>query len=142
MPWWANAVFTLVNIFGIQYYTSTGPDQLLRMGDYGAFTSFIFATAPLHAFISTTSLAQRQLTLDTTYTVIMNCITPLSPLGIPLFGWLMDRKGLALTFLVINLLGIGTNNLKHRLILLMILMMYLFVNILAITPILVCQLAS
>lgn len=39
MPWWANAVFTLVNIFGIQYYTSTGPDQLLRMGDYAPWAS-------------------------------------------------------------------------------------------------------
>ncbi len=40
-PWWVNAVFTAVNIFGLQYYISTGPDQLLRMGDYGLF-SFLY----------------------------------------------------------------------------------------------------
>ncbi|ELR21409.1 uncharacterized protein ACA1_183430 [Acanthamoeba castellanii str. Neff] len=79
-PWWVNAVFTAVNIFGLQYYISTGPDQLLRMGDY-----------------------------DATYTVLLNVITPLGALGIPIYGWLMDKKGFALSYAVINLLGIGIN---------------------------------
>lgn len=35
VPWWINAVFIVINIFGLQYYISTAPDQLLRMGDDG-----------------------------------------------------------------------------------------------------------
>jgi hypothetical protein len=42
-PWWINAIFIIINIFGLQYYISTGPDQLLRIGDYGKNTIiFIF----------------------------------------------------------------------------------------------------
>jgi hypothetical protein len=43
-PWWINAVFTAVNIFGLQYYISTGPDQLLRIGDVGSFTLSVLSS--------------------------------------------------------------------------------------------------
>jgi hypothetical protein len=39
--------------------------------------------------------------------VLLNVITPLGALGIPIYGWLMDKKGFALSYAVINLLGIG-----------------------------------
>lgn len=45
---------------------------------------------------------------DETYTVLLNAITPLGALGIPLYGWLMDKKGFAVSYAVINLLGIGS----------------------------------
>ena len=40
--------------------------------------------------------------------MLLNVITPLGALGIPIYGWLMDKKGFALSYAVINLLGIGT----------------------------------
>jgi hypothetical protein len=39
-------------------------------------------------------------------------ITPLGALGIPLYGWLMDKKGFAVSYAVINLLGIGNSHLN------------------------------
>lgn len=39
--------------------------------------------------------------------MLLNVITPLGALGIPIYGWLMDKKGFALSYAVINLLGIG-----------------------------------
>jgi hypothetical protein len=46
---------------------------------------------------------------DATYTVLLNVITPLGALGIPFYGWLMDKKGFAVSYAVINLLGIGNS---------------------------------
>ena len=45
---------------------------------------------------------------DSTYTVLANLITPLGALGIPLYGWMLNRS-FAISFFCINSLGMMMN---------------------------------
>jgi len=103
--WPQNTIFMCVSILFLQFYLGSLPMQLVELGDGASLSLLPFTRSYATLWWEGVLTMCASAAADGTFAIIGNLIAPLGALGIPFYGWMIDKHGFAWSYLLVNLMG-------------------------------------